>query len=123
VAASHTAERALRSGKLAAERLGGLAALELPLVRGELGRLGSFALPGGAALTLPLRPLDRFAERGHEVDDLPVLGFLARLRDPTRLRLLVQQRQQLLAIGVVVLRGIERVAEVLDERPRHLALG
>src|SRR5919197_2988498 len=75
-----------------------------------------------AALPLLLCPLDRLAERGHQVDDL-VLLLRLRLRQLPALRLRTDEVEELLAVGVGVLLGLERLAEVLHERPGHLHLG
>src|SRR6266545_1057889 len=73
------------------------------------------ALPAGRALLLlPLGTLDRFAQGRQQVDDLAVLLRLG-LRQRRALGLGAQQLEQLLAVGVVVLGRVARVAQVLDE--------
>src|SRR3712207_2211424 len=74
-------------------------------------------LAAGRALTL--RALHRLPERRHQVDDLPLLLGL-RLRKVHPFRLRPDQLEQLLPVPVVVLRGIEGLAEVADESLRHL---
>src|SRR6185437_4585703 len=73
------------------------------------------ALSAGRALLrgLLLRPLDRLAQGGHQVDDLSLLLGL-RLRQRLALRLGTQKLEELLAVGVVVLLGVEGRAQVLD---------
>src|SRR5204863_7591542 len=115
-------DRLLRLAPLTGERLRGLLRVALTLVLGEAGHLGSFALPRAPALALLLRPFHGLAERCHQVEDLTLLGLLARRRGLAGLGLLLQQREQLLPVCVVVLLGIEGVAQVLHERSGHLDL-
>src|SRR5215211_7654502 len=90
-------------------------------IRGKLAGLLA-ALPRRLLLRLLLpRALDRLAQSGHQVDDLCILLFL-RLRELLPLRLLADQLQELLAVVVVVLVRLERIAQVLHERLRHLDL-
>src|SRR5207302_2935225 len=73
------------------------------------GSRSLFSAPwSGAPL---LRPLDRLAKRGHQVDDLALLLGL-RLGQLPALRLRTDELEQLLAVGVGVLLGLERLAEV-----------
>ena len=74
-------------------------------------------------LLLLLRLLDRLPERGHQVDDLPLVLLGFRLGQPLSLGLRPDQAEQLLAVAIVVFLRLERVAQVLDEGRRHLDLG
>src|SRR5581483_302107 len=119
-------EDRLAGGPLRAERLGSRLRVALAPVLGELRHLRSFT--GRAAFRrlltrlLLLRALNRLLERLHQVDDLGLFLLLG-LGQLLPLRLRTKQREQLLAVPVVVLLGLERRAEVLDEGLRHLDLG
>src|SRR5215208_6015455 len=96
------------------------------LLRARLGAAAArLARPRLAAAALrcagTLRPLDRLAQRLHQVDHLRLA--LLGLRKLLALRLRLDQLEQLLAVVVVVLLRLELLAQVLHERRRHLHLG